>query len=43
MDSFEAMKLTERAVVALEAIAIELEKLNKEGVVVFGGTTLEEN
>ena len=43
MDEFQKLKQIERIAVALEVIAAELQRLNKEGIVVFGGQTMEEN
>ena len=40
MDSLVAIK---RVADALERIAVALEKLNHEGVTVWGGSTMEEN
>lgn len=43
MDGSESIKAVQRITVALEAIAAELEKMNKEGITVWGGSTIEEN
>lgn len=43
MDEFEKLKVIQRIANALEKIASELEKMNHDGVTVWGGSTMEEN
>jgi hypothetical protein len=43
MDEFEKSRTVERIVLALERIGLELEKMNLDGITVWGGSTIEEN